>query len=325
MSVMSFLSGLPALLGIAGFFAYLWAGQSKIGGEILKDIVGRLRINPNLDLKTYGELSPAKLGKLVESDSKIKDSVNAQDQKLLQLLIILQHGVTVIVLVVSAGLIGVSVWLYSRPLPLSVTVKPPSDVNKDAEGLLVDLDPLDVQWQSQGTPETISVFLENVDTGAQSPKRAPAPDVRDVVFSPTEVHQVASDRGYRHKNRIRSVVEWSKGKATSQPIDLLVGINVELALYGRLIAASGKAGVIHTLVATIDDSTAGFPTDYCITADLVGRSKSSAVVIPLKSCNADTQVSIPGLETLDWSRPRGLVYNTPDDRRIVRTQVTGHP
>jgi hypothetical protein len=48
---MSFLSGLPALLGIAGFFAYLWAGQSKIAGEILKDIVGRLRTNPNLDLK----------------------------------------------------------------------------------------------------------------------------------------------------------------------------------------------------------------------------------------------------------------------------------
>lgn len=96
------------MLGIAGFFAYLWAGQSKIGGESLKDIAGRLRTNPNLDLKAYGELSPAKLGKLVESDSKIKDSVNAQDQKLLQLLIILQHGVTVIVLLVSAGLIGVS-------------------------------------------------------------------------------------------------------------------------------------------------------------------------------------------------------------------------
>jgi hypothetical protein len=121
------------------------------------------------------------------------------------------------------------------------------------------------------------------------------------------------------------VVEWSKGKATSQPVDLLVGIDVELALYGRLIAASGKTGVIHTLVATIDDSTAALPADYCFTADMVGRSKTSAVVIPLKSCNADTQVSIPGLNTLDWLRPLGLVYNSPDDRRIVRAQVTGHP
>lgn len=204
-------------------------------------------------------------------------------------------------------------------------MKPPTDVDRDAEGLLVDLDLLDIQWQSQGVPETVAVFLDIVDTGAQSPKRTPTVDVRDVVFSPTEVHQVASNRGYRHKNRIRSIVEWSKGKATSQSVDLLVGINVELALYGRLIAASGKTGVIHTLVATIDNSTAGFPTDYCFTADMVGRSKTSAVVIPLESCNADTQVSIPGLKTLDWSRPQGLVYNTPDDRRIVRTQVTGHP
>lgn len=46
MSIMSFLSGLPAMLGIAGFFAYLWFGRSKIGGDILKEIVGKLRTNP---------------------------------------------------------------------------------------------------------------------------------------------------------------------------------------------------------------------------------------------------------------------------------------
>jgi hypothetical protein len=323
---MSFLGGLPALLGIAGFFAYLWVGQSKIGGEILKDIVGRLRTNPNLDLKAYGDLSPAKLGKLVDSDAKIRDSVNAQDQKLLQLLIIFQHSLTVIVLLISAALVGVSVWLFARPQPLSVAAKAPIAVNKDAEGLLVDLDPLNVQWQSQGVPETVTVFLENVDTGAQSKKQTPAADVRDVVFSPSDVHQVSSDRGYRHMNRIRSVIEWSRGRATSQPVELLVGIDVELALYGRLIAASGKTGVIHTLVATIDDSTAALPTEYCFTADLVGRSKTGeAVVIPLKSCNANTQVSIPGLDALEWSRNPGLVYNTPDDRRIVRTHVTGRP
>lgn len=82
MSAMSFLNGLPALLGIAGFFAYLWVGQSRIGGDILKQIVGKLRNNPNLDLQPYGNLSPAKLGRLVESDTKIRDSVNDQDQKL---------------------------------------------------------------------------------------------------------------------------------------------------------------------------------------------------------------------------------------------------
>jgi hypothetical protein len=194
-----------------------------------------------------------------------------------------------------------------------------------ADGLLVDLDPIDVEWQSQGVPESVTVYLENVDTQAQSEKRTLAADIRNAVFTAEQVHAVASDRAYHHKNRIRSIVEWSKGKATSQPVDLLVGLDVELALYGRLITPSGKDGVIHTMVATIDESTAALPTDYCFTADLVGRSSTSPVVIPLKSCNADTQVSIPGLNTLDWRRYPGLVYGGPDDRRVVRTHVSGHP
>jgi hypothetical protein len=325
MSIISFLGGLPALLGIAGFFAYLWVGQAKIGGGILKDIVGKLRTNPNLDLKAYGDLSPAKLGKIVDSDASVRDAVNDQDQKLLRLLIIFQHSLTVIVLLVSAALVALSVWLFTRPQPLSVLAKPPSAVNRDAEGLLVDLDPIDVEWQSQGVPESVTVYLENVDTEARSEKRTLGADIRNVVFTPEQVRAVATDRVYHHKNRVRTVVEWSKGRSTSQPIDLLVGIDVELALYGRLITPSGKAGVIHTMVATIDESTATLPIDYCFTADLVGRSKTSAFVIPLRSCNADTQVSIPGLNTLDWQRPLGLIYNAPDDRRIVRTHVSGHP
>jgi len=325
MSVMSFLSGLPALLGIAGFFAYLWVGQSKIGGEILKDIVGKLRTNPNLDLRAYGDLSPAKLGRIVESDTRVRDAVNDQDQKLLRLLIVFQHSLTAVVLLVSAALVGLSVWLFTRPQPLSLVVKAPAAINKDAEGLLVDLDPVEVSWQSQGEPEQVTAFLENVDTGAQTEKKTIAADVREVTFSPTQVHAVASDRKYRHKNRIRSVVEWPKGKSTSQPVDLLVGVDVELALYGKLISASRKQNVIHTMVATIDDSTANLPADYCFTVDLVGRSQTSPVVIPLKSCNADTEVSIPGLNALDWRRYPSLVYNSPDDNRIVRTHVSGHP
>ncbi len=96
-------------------------------------------------------------------------------------------------------------------------------------------------------------------------------------------------------------------------------------MYGHLITPSGKDGVIHTLVATIDESTANLPADYCFTADIVGRSRTSPVVIPLKSCDADTAVSILGLETLDWQRYPRLVYNSPDDRKIVRAHVSGHP
>lgn len=130
MSSLSFLAGLPALLGIAGFFAYLWVGQAKIGGDILKDIVGKLRTNPNLDLKAYGDLSPAKLGKIVDSDTSVRDAVNDQDQKLLRLLIIFQHSLTVMVLLVSASLVALSVWLFTRPQPLSVLGSLPQELTK---------------------------------------------------------------------------------------------------------------------------------------------------------------------------------------------------
>lgn len=38
-----FLKGMPAVLGIAGFFVYLWAGQYRIGGDLMKGVVEKLR------------------------------------------------------------------------------------------------------------------------------------------------------------------------------------------------------------------------------------------------------------------------------------------
>jgi hypothetical protein len=226
----SFLGTLPAVLGIAGFFAYLWAGQARVGGEIFKQIVSKLRAAPNLDVGEYSKLTPAKIGKLIESDTRVRSVVNDQDQKLIRLLIILQHALTVVVLLVCATLVGVSIWLMTRPQPLAVLTKDPEATASAAKGILVDLDPIQVEWTSTGRAEPVAVFLENVDSGKRSPKKRVASDVRSVTFDPTEVIQAATNRKYGKSNRIREVVEWSSGRSVSASKDLAVGIDVELML-----------------------------------------------------------------------------------------------
>ena len=208
MGAYKFLAGLPAILGVAGFFAYLWAGQSRVGGEILKKIVDKLRNDPNLDIAKYGALTPSKLRDLVRSDKHVRSAVNEGDRDLLRLLIIFQYALTGLVLVVCATLIGVSVWLYSRPEPFSIVHSGPQAILPAAEGLLVDLDPLKVEWTSSGKEETVSVFLENVDSQRRSGKKTVSSSVRSVRFDPADVLAVATDRTNRGKNRVRTVIEW---------------------------------------------------------------------------------------------------------------------
>src|SRR5258705_8687501 len=122
MDLYSFLKGLPAVLGIAGFFAYLWKGQSQVGGQIFAEIVRKLRNDSNVHVEQCKDLSPAKVGNLIKADESVRSAVNEDDGKLLRLLIFLQHILTGLVLLFSAALIACSIWLLTRPQPLSVIV-----------------------------------------------------------------------------------------------------------------------------------------------------------------------------------------------------------
>jgi hypothetical protein len=326
MDALTFLKGLPAILGAAGFFAYLWVGQARIGGDLLKTIVEKLRAAPNLPVDDYSSLTPARIGRLVESDARVREAVNDQDLRLLRLLIVLQHGLTVVVLLVCAALVGLGIWLITRPDALAVVPNPPAPVADQAHGLLVDLDPVIVEWSSGGSEERISVFLENVESSSRSTKKVVSSNARSVTFLPDEFRGVLAERGYRKRNRIRSVVEWSIGTKQSETRDLLVGIQASLMLNGRLITPT-EDRPIHTLMATIDDSTEFMPSNYCFSGALAGWTESNPIVIALKSCNSkgSYEVMIPELETLNWDRSAGFVYFGPDDSKIVRTCITGQP
>jgi hypothetical protein len=314
-----FLKGLPAVLGIAGFFVYLWAGQYRIGGDLMKGVVEKLRAAPNVDIKDYASLTPARIGQLIERDSAVRSAVNDQDVKLIRLIVILHNVVTLIVLLVCAALVGLGIWLIARPEPLSIVARPPVAARANADLALTDLDQVKVEWDATGLTESVSVFLENVDTNARTGKKAVLADVRSVTFGADDLHDVASNRKYRGKNRVRTVIEWSGQAVRSDIADILVGIKYRLMIGGTLFTPQGSRS-INTLLATIDDSTEQMPRDYCFSVDFAGWSRSNAALVaPLKACNSNAEVNLPFLQQVEWSRPPGLVLGDPlADRPIAR-------
>ena len=93
-------------------------------------------------------------------------------------------------------------------------------------------------------------------------------------------------------------------------------------LGGKLITPGRQPDRQHVMTL-IDESTEFMPDNYCFQTDFVGWTKTSPFVGGLKSCNQVRHVDVPWLADIDWSRHVGLVFDAPDDRRIVRTCISG--
>lgn len=204
----------------------------------------------------------------------MRQAVNEKDAQILTLLVILQHILTTIVLLVCAALVGCSIWLLTRPQPLSIIVKPPVSNDSTTGDLLVDIFPVKVEWTSTGPDENVNVYLESIEGNKRTPKKTVSSDVHSVVFQPDEVVQAAPLRGYKQENEIRAVVEWKNSNTRSSPKSMIVGITVSLNLYGTSIEHGEVVSTqFHTLFATIDNSTQALPRDYCLKGDFDGRTK----------------------------------------------------
>jgi hypothetical protein len=216
---------------------------------------------------------------------------------------------------------GFGVWLLTffflfpkHPDALSISQNGESII-KEAGGLLVDLDPVSVQWTFTGKEEMVSVLLENVDSQKRSAKRTVPSNVRAVEFDSTEVLSVASNRKYHGKNRIRSVIEWTGGTSLSDSRDFFVGIEVELRFGGRALFPDGKQRTVHTLLATIDHSTEQIPRDYSFSGDFACMTPNGPLVVPLSSTNSNGEVTVPGLARVEWHNKCGRQY----EERIFAT------
>lgn len=204
-------------------------------------------------------------------------------------------------LAVVAGL----VWKLAGTRQLSVVPDPPRDLVPEADGLLVDLDPLAVRWTASGPDANVQVSLENVDSHRRTVAHTLSSNVRAVEFPVEEVRQVATSRAYRGKNRIRAVVEWPGHAAFSSIVDLHVGLDVQLNLFGHVLVADGSEREVHTLFAYIDDSTAPLPDDYCFTANFTYRTSVGSTVQVLRSCHEVGTVTIQDLDRIRWGEGYG--------------------
>jgi hypothetical protein len=324
--VYEFLQALPALVGFIGFFVYLWAGQQKSGGNVFSKIVDRLRQNPNVDIRSYGSMTPAKLRHLIAADEKVRSTVNEQDRELLKLVIQNQSRTTLIVFVVCAALVALGVWLVRtdplRPRPVQIGEIRIGAIEKQAEGLLVDLDPLQVSWRADGDEEVLSVCLENLSSGAKTRRKSVVSSARTVNFLPQDLAPLLEDRSYKGVNRIRALVETSRSTFSSRDVDILVGIRASLMIGGTLISQGEERGKISTLFATIDDSTEHVPSGYCFQGDFFAFDVSGAAVVQaLRSCNSDGEVRLSKISDINWNRPHGFIYHGPDDPRLIRSDV----
>src|SRR5262249_45958176 len=97
MSTLTFLAGLPAILGLVGFVIYSLLRNQLVGGQITRDILAKVRVANPATLPPSGTLTKQQLFELLKSDAALKATVGGQDFLLLQQALRNEFIITVIV------------------------------------------------------------------------------------------------------------------------------------------------------------------------------------------------------------------------------------
>jgi hypothetical protein len=116
MGAYTFLSALPALLGLAGFVLYQLLGANRAGDEITRRIIDKLRSATEANGAPLDQrLTPKQLGRLLEQQQRLRKVVGQHDFVLLKQALSQQFVQTILVYVLTLGFCGWSVYLYAQP------------------------------------------------------------------------------------------------------------------------------------------------------------------------------------------------------------------
>ncbi len=338
MTLLHFFQSLPAVLGVTVFFVFLWVGQSRRWGNNFQDIISRLRNNPTLDVASYKKLSPLTALYVLSKDAEVKAEVNNQDYKLLKLLSVFQAALIVLVFVICAGMVLYSVSVFRedmfRPKPLVIEGIEFKAIEAQADGLLVDLDPIRVVWESRGEEMEVSVLLENIDTKSRTRRKITISSRRFVDFEPKDLRNILHNRNYKGKNRIRALLETSNDTFDSGIVSIFVGLQVKLVVQFLLVQPGKDDRRINLLNASINGWTQkllssrpnGILEQYCLKGIFFSKQKSGAEMAQtVDSCKKMSdirgEVTLNWIDRIDWRKPYRFEYHGPDDPRLVRTQV----
>jgi hypothetical protein len=108
----TFLSALPALLGLAGFVLYQVLGANKSGDEISGRIIEKLRSGMTGEVPPDQRLTPKQVERLLEQQQRLRKLVGEQDFHLLKQALTQQFIITVLVYVLALGFCSWSVYLF---------------------------------------------------------------------------------------------------------------------------------------------------------------------------------------------------------------------
>ena len=312
MTPYTFLAALPALLALAGFVLYQLLGTNRSGDEVTRRIVGKLRQKAPGKITSDQRLTAVQVERLVLADHELQRLIGEQDFLLLKQALRQQFIISLTVYSLAILFCALSAWLFARQAQARKEIQLShfsfSSLDPNSGGVPVDLDALEVSWQSSGEPEDVIAYLENVQSQARtSAVNVPATE-HTVRFQADSYHGILVNRQRGDSNQIRAVLQSKKAPFVSQVLDLPVGLTV-------LTVVDSSAQL--TVAAMIDNSRI---PDYDFQAKIVvpWRSQTAKFLsigpdIPYRFM--PQRISHP--KQLDWSSAKG-VYFGPDNPRLVR-------
>lgn len=312
MTVLTFLSSLPALLGVLGFVIYYLLRQNGTADEVSLKIIEKLRAQSPDRFTEHSILNAKQLHSLLADDNSLRSRISEQDFSLLQQVLKQQFITSLVVYVICSILFIVGTVLFYfqaiQPKTLVINNIQLESTATPANGLPVDLDPLIVQWNASGEETQMKVFLENIETNRRSGEFEVKSSEGSFEILPSEYRDILNNRNFNEWNRVRIVMQTDIENFISDSIKLHVGLKVVAIGFEEKVK----------LAAMIDNS-------------LVQTYNFEALLVLWKNDEVDSisfgghingQQDYPFENSTNYSWPGAkLTYLGPDDSRLIRTEV----
>lgn len=320
MGAIQFLASLPALLGLTGFIVLFFLRRNRAGDQVTLDIIAKLRKEAPEHLPAHPEaLGPAALTKLLQEDATLRSKISEQDFQLLRDAL-RQQFVTSLTVYGLCGLIflvGVALYTYVsiRPKPVSLSSISMQSADQATGGVLVDLYPLRVSWNSYGDPEDLTVLLEDVDNHRRTSAKTVRSTEDGVVFDASDYQDILTDRSHGGYNRLRAVLRSVGATFVSDEARVSVGTTILAALMEP--TRIKIIGMIDNLAIPYYD----FDAKLLVWESFQGRP-SEPIALGGHIKYGSNDFPLDPTAKYDWTS-RKLVYFGPDDPHIVKVAFLG--
>ena len=228
-SIMTFLTSLPAILGIIGFAIYLFLKKSVTHDPIIKSIIDKLKFEePDFENRWIG-LNDKQKEAILKDDNALREKISVHDRKILDKALTNQFNTNIFVYSLCALLIIVGIYFFLKPKPLTIDNIIIQNANSKNHDVITDLDPITVTWTSSGIDKEVFIVLENIETGKQTKRmRSQASDGKITFISDkyTNYDKILSNRYPNEENRVRAIIYSNSESFKSIAFEVKVGVKI---------------------------------------------------------------------------------------------------